>query len=187
MIFLRHPTPDVPKGMCYGRTDLDIAEIGHEQIKRAMDTTPKVTQILASPALRCRKLALTLGQRDGIKPFFDERLWEMNMGEFEGQLWNEIDREKSEVWLKDPFYNPTPGGESFADVQLRVLAALEQAHEHTAIVCHAGVIRATQMAWEGKTFKAVFADMPPYAEPIRLKPKGQIQSPKDYNSYDKTN
>ncbi len=170
MIFLRHPTPDVPTGTCYGRTDLDIAEIGHEQIANAVKITPVVKHIIASPALRCRKLAISIAARHDLEPTYDERLWEMNMGEFEGQLWAEIDRAKSEKWLDDPMNNPTPGGESFADVQSRVLEALKQADLETAIICHAGVIRATQMAWEGKTFKQVFEETPPYAEPVRILP-----------------
>jgi len=170
MIFLRHPTPDVAPGTCYGQTDLDIAEVGHEQIEKAMATTPPVKRIMASPALRCRKLAVTLAERDNIEINFDERLWEMNMGEFEGKLWSEIDREVSAEWFKDPFQNRAPGGESFLDVQSRVLEALELADMETAIVCHAGVIRATQMAWENKTFREVFDAMPPYAEPVRILP-----------------
>lgn len=170
MIFLRHPTPDVPPGTCYGQTDLDIAHIGHEQIDKAMETTPVVKRILASPALRCRKLAITLAERDGVDIIFDERLWEMNMGEFEGKLWSEIDREVSAEWFKDPFQNRAPGGESFLDVQTRVLEALTHADMETAIVCHAGVIRATQMAWENKSFREVFDIMPPYAEPVRIIP-----------------
>lgn len=170
MIFLRHPTPDVAPGTCYGRTDLDIAEIGHDQIVRALELTPRVTKILASPALRCRQLATSLGERDGVMPIFDERLWEMNMGEFEGVLWADIDRQKSEAWLENPMHNATPGGESFADVQERALEALVEAHLETAIVCHAGVIRSVQMAWEGKSFKQVFDAMPAYAEPIRILP-----------------
>ena len=170
LIFLRHPTPDVPSGTCYGQTDLDIAEIGHEQIANAVKITPQVKRVIASPALRCRKLAISIAERHNLTPTYDERLWEMNMGEFEGKLWVEIDRTKSEKWLEDPMNNPTPGGESFQDVQNRVLEALKTADMETAIVCHAGVIRATQMAWEGMTFDEVFKAMPPYAEPVRIIP-----------------
>jgi len=170
LIFLRHPTPDVPTGTCYGQTDLDIAEIGHEQIANAIKVTPHVKRVIASPALRCRKLAISIAERHDLTPTYDERLWEMNMGEFEGKLWVEIDRTKSEKWLEDPMNNPTPGGESFQDVQNRVLEALQQADMETAIICHAGVIRATQMAWEGLTFEEVFKAMPPYAEPVRILP-----------------
>ena len=168
MIFLRHPTPDVEPGTCYGQTDLDIAEIGHNQILHALTITPTVRKILSSPARRCRKLAESLAERDRCEITFDERLWEMHMGEFEGMPWKDIDREKSGNWFEDPFNNKTPGGESFLDVQVRVLQALESADIHTAIVCHAGVIRATQMAWEGKTFRQVFDVTPPYAEPVRI-------------------
>ena len=170
MIFLRHPAPDVETGTCYGRLDLDIAEIGHEQIRLAVENTPPVKHVIASPALRCRKLALAIAARHDIEPIFDERLWEMDMGEFEGKLWKEIDREKSERWLEDPMNNPTPGGESFQQVQDRVLLALADAKPDTAIICHAGPIRATQMAWENKTFKQVFAVQPPYAEAITILP-----------------
>ena len=170
MIFLRHPTPEVAPGTCYGRLDLDIAEIGHEQIRLAVENTPPVKKIIASPALRCRKLANSIAEKNNIQPAFDERLWEMDMGEFEGKLWKEIDRQKSEAWLEDPMNNPTPGGESFLQVQIRVLQALQSADMETAIICHAGPIRATQMAWESKSFKQVFAEQPPYAEAIRIIP-----------------
>ncbi|MCB1430371.1 MAG: histidine phosphatase family protein [Nitratireductor sp.] len=166
LIFLRHPSPKVAAGTCYGQTDLDIAEEGHAQIEAALTLTPPVTRILASPALRCRKLALAIADRDGIEPEFDARLWEMHMGDFEGLLWRDIPRELSEAWLSDPFNNKVPGGESFRDVQLRVLAAIASAEPGTAIVCHAGPIRAVQMAWTGISFADAFAQTPPYAEPV---------------------
>lgn len=170
MIFLRHPTPNVELGVCYGKLDLDIAETGHEQIILAHNTTPRVTKILASPALRCRKLANTIAERDGLEIVFDERLWEMDMGEWEGKRWTEIDRNVSDPWSKDPFNLPTPGGECFKDLQARVLEALQDAHTETAIICHAGPIRAVQMAWLGMSFSEAFAKQPAYAEPITLHP-----------------
>jgi len=172
MIFLRHPTPEVEPGICYGRTDLEIAEIGHDQIERALDSTPKASRIVASPALRCRKLALSLAARDGLQVHFDERLWEMHMGDWEGIAWKDIDRTHSEHWLRDPVNRPTPNGESFADLQARVgdaVSSLLDDHAMTTLViCHAGPIRATQMAWEQLSFREAFAQTPPYSEPIRL-------------------
>lgn len=172
MIFLRHPTPDVAPGVCYGQTDLNIAPEGHGQIEQALETTPKVVRIIASPALRCRKLALSLAERDGVEVRFDERLWEMHMGEWEGLAWTEIDQSLTEVWLKDPVNNPTPGGECFADLQARVARAIDDLDDdlalETAVVCHAGPIRATQMNWHGLSFHEAFSQAPPYAEPLRL-------------------
>lgn len=178
MIFLRHPSPGVEPGTCYGRLDLDIAEEGHTQIERALECTPRIGRLIASPALRCRKLAMALADRDDVEPVFDERLWEMNMGEWEGLLWRDIPREDSEPWLVDPENLPTPGGESFRDLQVRVMNALAEigpaleTSGETAIVCHAGPIRAVQMAWHGLTFREAFAAAPPYAEPIELHPPG---------------
>ena len=172
MIFLRHPTPAVAAGTCYGRSDLDIADIGIQQIETALKITPPFKKLVASPAKRCRQLAERLAARHGLEPIFDERLWEMDMGDWEGLMWKDIDRSLSEAWLKDPFNIPTPNGENFRQVQERVLDAISTHDGETAIVCHAGPIRATQMAWQNQSFSQVFAQTPPYAEPIRiLKPQ----------------
>lgn len=172
MIFLRHPTPDIPPGICYGRTDMDIAPIGHEQINTALKKTPKLTQIFASPAKRCRKLAMSFGNRDGLTINFDPRLWEMDMGIWEGIPWADMDRNLSDHWLEDPVNRRTPQGESFADLQKRVADFLSEIpidhHASTAIICHAGPIRATQMAWQGITFKQAFKQTPEYASPIEI-------------------
>ena len=63
MIFLRHPKPGNASGLCYGRTDLDIGPDGEAEIARAMEATPKVGLVIASPALRCRRLASVLAAR----------------------------------------------------------------------------------------------------------------------------
>lgn len=178
MIFLRHPSPNIASGTCYGRTNMDIAQIGHTQIEEALVTTPKITKLIASPALRCQKLALSLCERDKIEPIIDERLWEMNMGDFEGQAWSKIDRSLSEIWLSDPMNNAPPNGESFAQVQKRVLSCVIEYMEKTpkseqnqlAFVCHAGPIRALKMAWQGLTFYQAFEFQPAYATPIELAP-----------------
>ena len=170
MIFLRHPRPDVEPGICYGRLDLDIHEDGHAQIDVAVGATPRIRNLIASPAKRCRKLALALADHQGLEVTFDDRLWEMHMGEWEGIPWRDIPRETSESWLKDPFNRACPGGESFCQVQARVLKALDGVEFETAIICHAGPIRAVQMAWQGLTFAEAFAQAPPYAEPLRITP-----------------
>ncbi len=177
MIFLRHPTPDIPQGICYGRLDMDIAGIGHQQIQQALIDTPPLTRIIASPALRCRKLAEQLAERENLELSLDERLWEMHMGDWEGLAWKDIDRKASKLWLQDTHNNSTPNGESFREVQHRVsqciddvLADTSHAHSQTAVICHASPIRVTQMAWTGLSFEQAFAISPPYATPISITP-----------------
>ncbi len=177
MIFLRHPAPDIAPGICYGQTDMGIADEGHDQIKQALIQTPKITRIVSSPAKRCRALAKPLAARDDLTLHYDERLWEMNMGDWEGIAWKDIDPAISGAWLKDAQNNPTPNGECFLDVQQRVnnciteiLADNNFDQNTTAIICHASPIRATQMAWEGLSFKEAFSQAPAYASPIHIHP-----------------
>ncbi len=171
MIFLRHPRPGIDPGICYGRLDIDIHEEGHGEIEKALEAAPRARLLLASPALRCRKLALAIAQRDGLEVRFDERLWEMHMGDWEGLPWKDIPRDLSEPWLKDPFNRACPNGENFRQVQERVLTALEPYDDDIMIVCHAGPIRAVQMAWQNLTFAQAFASTPPYASPLEISQK----------------
>ena len=172
MIFLRHPKPDVSPGLCYGRTDLDIGPDGEAEIARAMEATPKVDRVIASPALRCRKLAEGLAARDGVALRFDPRLWELDFGDWEGVPWAEIGREKSDLWASDPWRIAPPGGETFAAVHARVgevlAEVIAEAVPGTALVCHAGPIRVARMILTGAGFEAVFAETVPYATPVRF-------------------
>jgi alpha-ribazole phosphatase len=168
MIFLRHPRPAVAAGICYGRLDIDLHADGDAQIGEAVRQLSGVRAVIASPAKRCRALAEAIAEHCRVAPVFDERLWEMHMGDWEGMAWRDIPREVSEPWTSDPFNLPCPNGESFRDVQLRVLAALAGHSDDTAVVCHAGPIRAVQMAWLGLGFAEAFSNTPSYAEPITI-------------------
>ena len=168
MIFLRHPRPDKASGLCYGWTDLDIGPDGTAEIARALETTPKVARVIASPALRCRRLAEELAARDNVALHFEPRLWELNFGVWEGVPWAKIGRDISDVWASDPWNIAPPQGETFAAVHARVGAVLADAAPGTALVCHAGPIRVARMILTGAGFETVFAEPVPYASPIRF-------------------
>lgn len=168
MIFLRHPKPDAPAGLCYGRTDLDIGPDGAAEIAAAVCETPRLTRVVASPALRCRKLAEALAERDGVELTFDERLWELDMGHWDGLMWDDIPRPESEAWLADPWNLAPPAGETFEAVHARVGAVIGTVEPGMALVCHAGPIRAARMLLTGATFTEVLAEAVPYAQPLRF-------------------
>ena len=96
----------------------------------------------------------------------DERLWEMDMGAWEGQLWSKIDRRESDPWARDALNLPTPGGEAFVDVIARVKAVLAGIDGPACIVAHAGPIRAARMILTGASFEEVFAEQVPFAQPL---------------------
>jgi len=168
MIFLRHPRPDAAAGLCYGRTDIDIGPDGPSEIAAALAATPPVARVLASPARRCRALAEGLAARDGVALGFEPRLWELDMGLWDGLLWDDIPRAKSEAWLADPWSRAAPGGETFAALHARIGAVLPEILPGTALVCHAGPIRAARMILTGVSFSAALAEPVPYAQPIRF-------------------
>jgi len=168
MIFLRHPRPDSTQGLCYGRTDLDIGPDGASEIAAALESTPNVECVVASPALRCRRLAEELAARDGAALVFEPRLQELDFGEWDGTKWCDIRRAESDAWAADPWTVAPPGGETFAEVHARVSAVLAELTPGTALVCHAGPIRVARMILTEASFDKVFAEAVPYATPIRF-------------------
>ncbi len=135
---------------------------------RALEATARVVRVIASPALRCRKLAEELARRDGVALRFDPRLWELDFGDWEGMTWDQIRRGDSDPWAKDPWTVAPPGGETFAAVHARVAEVIAEAAPGTALVCHAGPIRVARMILTGAGFDAVCAEPVPYATPIRF-------------------
>ncbi len=172
LIFYRHPTPDAARGLCYGRLDLEIGPTGPAEIERACETSPAITRLIASPARRAMALAAPLAEVANATLSIDERLWEMDMGRWEGRLWSDIDRSESDPWAEDALNRPTPGGEAFVDVIARVKEVLDEIDAPTCIVAHAGPIRAAQMLLTGASFDDVFAKQIPFAEPVRLNKDG---------------
>ena len=90
---------------------------------------PEGTTVFSSPLQRARLLAEALDPETRI----DERLSEMDFGEWEGQPWDAIDRDALDAWAADTLHYTPPGGESVAGLQ------------HRAIDC--GVIRALLGHW----------------------------------------
>ena len=168
IIFLRHPKPVAENGVCYGRTDLDIGAEGEAQIVGALAATPPAMRVIASPARRCRALAVAIAERDGAPLSFDARLWEMDFGAWEGRCWDEIPAAESEPWSADPWNVAPPDGETFTVMRERVAAALLGAGPGTTVVCHAGPIRMAWMIFTGADFSAVCAEPVPYARPIPI-------------------
>jgi len=141
---LRHTKVAVPAGLCYGRSDVPLAPTFDAEAALVSARMPGGNPfIVSSPSIRCRELALRLGPAAA----FDERLCELDFGRWEMRAWAEIPRAELTVWANDFVKNRPPGGESFAELQVRARAALHDARVAAAgrplLLCtHAGVIRA---------------------------------------------
>jgi alpha-ribazole phosphatase len=140
LILVRHTTPDVAKGICFGRTDLALAasfEVEAQAVAARLSGMGRDLPILSSPLTRCRRLAAHLGPHEVHAAFT-----EMDFGRWEGVSWEAIPRAELDAWAGD-FMGARPhGGESVAQLRDRVAAGLESLPQDCVIVTHAGVIKA---------------------------------------------
>ena len=140
---IRHTTPLVAKGVCYGQTDLDVTETFITEaniIKAHLPST--IQQVYSSPLQRCTKLAAHLFPEKDIQ--LQNELMEINCGIWEMKRWDDIPREDIEPWMKDFVNMRTPQGENYSDLYHRVTGAFEDIALKplpAAIVAHGGVLR----------------------------------------------
>jgi alpha-ribazole phosphatase/probable phosphoglycerate mutase len=167
LALIRHGEPSEDShGRCYGALDLELSPAGREQaelLAAALAPTP-LAAIYASPRRRTLDTAAPLAAAHGLRPIVDARLSEIDFGDFEGRSYEEIERsypDSYQQWMATPTLVRFPGGESFADLRERVLAALAEirarhASETVAIFSHGGVLRTILAACLEMPAEAVF-------------------------------
>jgi len=142
---VRHPKPAIAPGICYGRLDISAENVA-AVAACLRDELPPGLPVWSSPLRRCRDLATLLH----LVPLFDERLAEMNFGDWEGRPWDSIPRAEIDAWALDVAGYAPPGGESPLLLQQRALAFVAGlAVPEAVIVTHAGVIRTLLAHWQG--------------------------------------
>jgi alpha-ribazole phosphatase len=141
LTLIRH-TSVIAHGLCYGRHNPPLAETFEQEaaaIKIELDTLPDMP-FYCSPTQRCRSLAEYLQ----LTPQHDDRLQEINFGDWDGRPWLEIPRKHSQAWLSDFVNHVPPNGESYLQLSQRVLAFLQELttkqQSHVGIITHSGVI-----------------------------------------------
>ncbi|HKK97853.1 MAG TPA: alpha-ribazole phosphatase family protein [Marivita sp.] len=139
---VRHTTPDVPTGTCYGRTDLGLAASFASEAARVAAAVPRVDMILTSPLTRCRQLALHLQSQSALEMCPIEDWIEMDFGTWEGMLWADIPRDRLDAWAENFMHYSGHGGESVAMLETRVKRALDVTPDNALVVTHSGCIRA---------------------------------------------
>jgi probable phosphoglycerate mutase len=144
--FMRHgPTAWNGAKRLQGRADIEITPRSrHFLAERRLPHEFDGFRVLCSPLRRCRETAETLGLAAAI----DDRLIEMDWGEFEGRTIEELrahhNYDFAENEKRGLDFQP-PGGESPRMVQARVaplLAEIAAAGKDTLCVTHRGVFRA---------------------------------------------
>jgi len=140
---VRHTTPEIEKGICYGQTDLDVAATFENEAAIILNSIQfnKETKVFSSPLKRCTKLAHKFSKNCII----DNRLMELNFGDWELLKWNNLPKKDSDIWMKDFVNVSTPNGEAYLDLAKRANVAFSEITTTSAkkiiITTHAGVIR----------------------------------------------
>ncbi len=157
---VRHTTPKVEKGICYGQTDLDVAETFDKEMVSVLNQLPdSVDYVYSSPLKRCLKLAQQIPCNKSIVT--DKRLMELNFGDWEMKSWDGIPKREMDPWMQNYVHQAPPNGESMLQLQNRVLdwwsALKNPIAERIAVVAHAGVLRCLWAYFEEIPLKDTFS------------------------------
>ena len=142
---IRHTRTATQPGLCYGQTDVPLADDFADALAKLTGKLPDSLSdaaVISSPLSRCRLLAERLSGNVAI----DERLSELNFGDWEGRLFDDVEPAALRHWTGHFVDVAPPNGESFSDLHHRVggfwRELLQQPYPQVGIVTHAGVIRA---------------------------------------------
>jgi alpha-ribazole phosphatase len=152
---IRHTEPDIAKGICYGQSDIGVATTFAEEATRTLqkltdlEGAQKIAflRIVSSPLQRCFRLAEFLRGTGNTPIPTDDRLKEMNFGDWEMQEWSAIDEFVMNAWMRDYVNIRATNGENFREVVQRSVEAFTELAYQTSpdeplvIVAHSGVIR----------------------------------------------
>ena len=144
VVLVRHTRVDVPRGTCYGQTDVPLAATFEQEASDALQNLQPYMPfdaVFSSPLSRALRLAAYCGYGH---PHTDERLMEMSMGEWEMRCYDDIDDPYLQRWYADYMHLPTPGGEGFPQLYSRVGSFLDELRKQTyrrvAVFAHGGVL-----------------------------------------------
>ena len=177
---IRHTTPKVDKGICYGASDLEVVESFPEEATAISAVLPAYTEkirVVSSPLIRCKKLATFLSTSEVVE--IENKFKEMNFGDWELQAWTSIDPLIMKKWFKNFVKIPCPNGESFQEVHDRTMMAFRELQENNAsqqlwIVAHSGIIRAILSNLRATPLKDAFKENMDYGVVYKIAADNKI-------------
>ena len=171
---IRHTSVAVEPGICYGQSDVSLKSSFQEEaaITSSLLKDIKFDKVYTSPLSRCLKLATYCGYPDAER---DNRLMEINFGDWEMQPFASITDKKIEEWYKDYLNVRATNGESFMDQYARVANFMndlkKNEYDTVAIFAHGGTIINARIYSGDIKIEDSFNSLTPYGgiEKIELK------------------
>lgn len=149
------------EGRLQGRAESDLTPLGVLQA-RAMGgllydlvrrDPPAPWRLVASPLRRARRTAEAIGARLGLSVDFDERLVEIDVGEWSGRLREEVQGENPHLVGDDAWGFHAPGGETYEAMSARLTSWLDEQAAETErrliVVSHGVAGRLLRGAYAG--------------------------------------
>ena len=152
-----------------GWLDAPLTDRGRRQARAlaAVAAEAGIAAVWTSRLARAYETAEIVAGRLGLEARADERLAESHRGDWEGRLVSELEQEEPAgwaAWKRGGADFRFPGGESLAEHQDRVLAALDAVRGGplpALVVCHGGTIRVIAAAGHPRGL-AAFHDVAPH-------------------------
>lgn len=171
---VRHTETVCEKGICYGQTDVNIAQPYDIIFETIVQQLPKDALLYTSPLQRCVTLSKYIQKQTQITNYKEDiRLMEMNFGDWEMKNWNEIPPEELNPWMEDFVNIRVPNGESFVDLHERVSDFIEneilsKTSQKVIIVAHAGVVRSILCLLNSLPLKDAFQNKVDFGQVIKI-------------------
>lgn len=127
-MFVRHGETDANRaGVLVGRADFGLTAGGRQASRAVGRSLAKVgaAALLSSPLRRSVDSAVVIGKACMLDPEIDERLVEMDYGEWDGRRPRDVADADWERWRANVDFRP-PGGESLREVHERVSSFCEE-------------------------------------------------------------
>lgn len=153
LLLVRHAHPDEKaQGRCYGALNISLSSSGRRHARllaRRLGRIP-LSAVYSSPLKRAVDTAAPIAAAHELTTTVDDGLREIDFGDFEGRSYAEIEQGHPELyrqWMETPTLVSFPGGESYATVSVRAIAAMEAIRDRhrgaiVVVVSHGGVLRA---------------------------------------------
>lgn len=152
VLLVRHgQTPTTGRVLPGRAKGLDLADAGRAQAEQAAERIAelgKVAALYTSPLERARQTAAPIGTALALRPNVQRGLNECDFGEWTGRELKKLYKQPEwQTVQRAPSTFRFPGGESFSDMQHRIVTTVEElrlAHPGQTIVCvsHADPIKA---------------------------------------------
>lgn len=153
-----------------GQADVPLNAKGRQQAAQTAVALADVglSTIYSSDLSRAYDTACALAGTTGLPVYVDQRLREINQGEWQGLLVTEIQARYGEAFYerrKNPLTVAPPGGETVFQVKERVVQAIEDIisqhpRERVAVVSHGFALAVIQTHYLGRSFDEVWDMIP---------------------------